>query len=191
MMWLPGQALDALARERRALIEVAPDHASLYLLELYPNAPLRDEMARSGWAGGARRHGGRHVSRAASIDSRPPGTASTEISNVARDGRLAWHNVKYWTDGEWLGLGCGAHGTRHRVRWRNVSARPTMSLVCGRGLACVPRPARSRTRTQGRGAHHGAAPLWRRGRRAWRERYGGELLARYGRASSASSTRAW
>ena len=30
-----------------ALIEADPDHASLYLLELYPNAPLRDEMARA------------------------------------------------------------------------------------------------------------------------------------------------
>ena len=27
-----------------------PDHASLYLLEIYPNAPLRDEMARAGWS---------------------------------------------------------------------------------------------------------------------------------------------
>jgi oxygen-independent coproporphyrinogen-3 oxidase len=30
--------------------------------------------------------------------------------------------MKYWTDGEWLGLGCGAHSTLAAVRWRNVSA---------------------------------------------------------------------
>ena len=32
------------------LIELAPEHASLYILEIYPNAPLRDEMARAGWS---------------------------------------------------------------------------------------------------------------------------------------------
>jgi oxygen-independent coproporphyrinogen-3 oxidase len=30
--------------------------------------------------------------------------------------------LKYWTDGEWLGFGCGAHSTRDGVRWKNVSS---------------------------------------------------------------------
>ena len=47
-----------------------------------------------------------------------------EISNVARDGQKSRHNLKYWTDGEWLGFGPGAHSTRNGVRWRNVSATP-------------------------------------------------------------------
>jgi oxygen-independent coproporphyrinogen-3 oxidase len=45
-----------------------------------------------------------------------------EISNVARPGRESRHNLKYWTDGEWLGLGCGAHSTRRAVRWKNLSS---------------------------------------------------------------------
>lgn len=44
-----------------------------------------------------------------------------EISNVARPGRRSRHNLKYWTDGEWIGLGCGAHSTRDGMRWKNVS----------------------------------------------------------------------
>ena len=44
-----------------------------------------------------------------------------EISNVARAGRRSCHNLKYWTDGEWVGFGCGAHSTRGGVRWKNVS----------------------------------------------------------------------
>ena len=44
-----------------------------------------------------------------------------EISNVARPGRQSRHNLKYWTDGEWLGFGCGAHGTVGGVRTKNVS----------------------------------------------------------------------
>ena len=45
-----------------ALIDQQPDHASLYLLEIYPNAPLRDEMARGRLVGGARRRCGGDVS---------------------------------------------------------------------------------------------------------------------------------
>ena len=40
----------------------------------------------------------------------------------AAPGRESRHNVKYWTDGEWLGLGCGAHSTRGGERWKNVAA---------------------------------------------------------------------
>jgi len=47
-----------------------------------------------------------------------------EISNVARAGRKSRHNLKYWTDGEWIGFGPGAHSTRGGVRWRNVAATP-------------------------------------------------------------------
>ena len=49
------------------------------------------------------------------------GLAAYEISNVARRGRMSRHNLKYWTDGDWLGFGCGAHSTRGGVRWKNVS----------------------------------------------------------------------
>ena len=40
---------------------------------------------------------------------------------MARPGRRSRHNLKDWTDGEWLGFGCGAHSTRDGVRWKNVS----------------------------------------------------------------------
>jgi oxygen-independent coproporphyrinogen-3 oxidase len=45
-----------------------------------------------------------------------------EISNVARPGRRSRHNLKYWQDGSWLGLGCAAHSTWDGVRWRNLAA---------------------------------------------------------------------
>ena len=48
MMWLPGQTQAHWLESVEALIALQPDHASLYLLEIYPNAPLRDEMARAG-----------------------------------------------------------------------------------------------------------------------------------------------
>ena len=49
MLWLPGQWLTS-GRRRYYLIALELDHASLYLLELYPNAPLREAMARAEWS---------------------------------------------------------------------------------------------------------------------------------------------
>src|SRR6185295_7715992 len=50
MMWLPQQSVAEWLESVEALIDVGPDHASLYLLEIYPNAPLRDAMARAKWS---------------------------------------------------------------------------------------------------------------------------------------------
>ena len=49
MLWLPSQKRGEWRDSVEALIDLEPDHASLYMLELYPNAALREEMARSGW----------------------------------------------------------------------------------------------------------------------------------------------
>src|SRR5262249_56438445 len=55
MMWLPGQSVDDWLVSVDAAIALAPDHLSLYLLEVYPNAPLKERRARAQWWPGARR----------------------------------------------------------------------------------------------------------------------------------------
>jgi oxygen-independent coproporphyrinogen-3 oxidase len=120
MMWLPEQSRGNWDESVEALIEVGPEHASLYLLELYPNAPLKEEMARSGWSMAPDEDAAEmYVSSLARLDA--AGYRQYEISNVSRPGRESRHNLKYWTDGEWLAFGCGAHSTRDGVRWKNVS----------------------------------------------------------------------
>lgn len=121
MMWLPQQAPEHWRESVEALIEVGPEHASLYLLELYPNAPLKEEMARAGWSLAPDDDAAEMY--VWSLDRlEEAGFHQYEISNVARSGRASRHNVKYWDDGEWRGFGCGAHSTRDGIRWKNVSA---------------------------------------------------------------------
>ena len=120
MMWLPGQSVAGWLANVGALIEAAPDHASLYLLELYPNAPLKEEMARAGWSLAPDDDAAEMYLRAMER-LEAAGLVQYEISNVARPGRASRHNLKYWTDGEWLAFGCGAHGTVDGVRYRNVA----------------------------------------------------------------------
>jgi oxygen-independent coproporphyrinogen-3 oxidase len=121
MMWLPQQSVDTWLQSVDALIDVGPEHASLYLLEIYPNAPLRDEMARGNWSVAPDDDAADMYERAMER-LEAAGYQQYEISNVARPGRESRHNLKYWTDGDWLGFGCGAHSTRAGVRWKNVSS---------------------------------------------------------------------
>src|SRR6186997_1211163 len=46
MFWLPGQSKDTWRATIERAIALAPDHLSLYLLELYPGSPLKETMAR-------------------------------------------------------------------------------------------------------------------------------------------------
>ena len=93
----------------------------MYLLEIYPNAPLRDAMARGAWSVAPEDDAAEmYLSGLDRMDN--AGYVQYEISNVARPGRESRHNLKYWTDGEWLGFGCGAHSTRRGVRWKNRAA---------------------------------------------------------------------
>ena len=121
MMWLPQQTRDDWRESVEALIEVGPEHASLYLLELYPNAPLKEDMARSGWSLAPDDDAAEmYLWSLERLDR--AGYSQYQISNVSISGRPSRHNLKYWQDGEWLGFGCGAHSTRGGVRWKNVSS---------------------------------------------------------------------
>ena len=148
MMWLPQQTLADWKTNVESLIDVGPEHASLYLLELYPNAPLKEDMARSGWSMAPDDDAAEmYLWSLARLEL--AGYRQYEISNVARPGLESRHNLKYWQDGEWLGFGCGAHSTRSEqahstrsarsgqadrscVRWKNVaSTEDYISRVAG------------------------------------------------------------
>lgn len=131
MLWLPGQSLESWQRTVNRAVAVAPDHLSLYLLELYPNAPLKEAMARAAAipASGLAAADYAQVSDDLAADMYLAGLAALdaagfhqyEISNVSRPGRESRHNLKYWQSGNWRGFGCGAHSTDRGRRWHTVS----------------------------------------------------------------------
>jgi oxygen-independent coproporphyrinogen III oxidase len=120
MMWLPGQDLGEWLASVEQAIAIGPDHLSLYILEVYPHLPLRQEIDARGWSQAPDDEAADMYETAmAWLDD--AGYQQYEISNVARPGRQSRHNLKYWSDGEWLGFGPGAHSTLNGNRWRNVS----------------------------------------------------------------------
>src|SRR3954447_13224341 len=121
MMWLPAQRVDEWLEAVDEAIALGPEHLSLYMLEVYPNAPLKDDMARARWSQAPDDDvATMYVTAMERLDC--AGYRQYEISNVARPGRESRHNLKYWTDGAWLGFGCGAHSTQNAVRWKNVAS---------------------------------------------------------------------
>ena len=120
MVWLPDQTVAHWMESVERVIDLDPDHASLYLLELYPNAPLREEMVRGGWTQAPEdRAAEMYLGGVERLET--AGYRQYEISNVARPGRRSRHNLKYWSDGAWVGFGCGAHSTRGGLRWHNIA----------------------------------------------------------------------
>jgi oxygen-independent coproporphyrinogen-3 oxidase len=136
MMWLPQQDVATWLQSVDKLIALGPEHASLYMLELYPNAPLKEEMARARWSQAPDDDVAEMYVQAMERLERA-GYGQYEISNVARPGRESRHNLKYWRDGEWRGFGPGAHSTRNRVRWKNVSSTEEYVSNVSKGLPLI------------------------------------------------------
>jgi oxygen-independent coproporphyrinogen-3 oxidase len=112
----------------------------MYLLELYPNAPLKDAMARAhagdsaDWVQAAEDQAAdMYLEGLALADS--AGYRQYEISNVAKPGRESRHNLKYWQSGAWRGFGCGAHSTADGLRWRNISGTVDYVNRLGQGVS--------------------------------------------------------
>src|SRR4029453_1555816 len=93
MMWLPGQHVGEWLDSVGAAAALAPEHLSLYLLEIYPNAPLKDEMARARCSQAPDEDAATMYLEALELLDNA-GYEQYEISNVARSGRQSRHNVK-------------------------------------------------------------------------------------------------
>jgi oxygen-independent coproporphyrinogen-3 oxidase len=126
MMWLPGQRVSEWRSNVEKAIDVAPDHLSLYILEVYPHLPLKQEIDRRGWVQESDEGVAEMYESAMGLVD-DAGFRQYEISNVCQPGRESRHNLKYWIDGNWLGFGPGAHSTWRGSRWRNIS--PTLEYV--------------------------------------------------------------
>ena len=118
MMGLPAQPRADWMASVEESAALAPEHLSLYILELYPSAPLVADMAAAGWAMPPDDEVA-DMYEGAMARLEGAGYRQYEISNVARPGCESRHNLKYWRDGEWLGFGPGAHSTMGGARWRN------------------------------------------------------------------------
>ncbi|HKY23069.1 MAG TPA: radical SAM family heme chaperone HemW [Vicinamibacterales bacterium] len=136
MMWLPGQDVCQWLASVEDAVQTAPEHLSLYILEVYPHLPLKQEIGRQGWTQLGDDGAAEMYETAMSLLD-AAGYTQYEISNVCRPRLESRHNLKYWTDGEWWGFGPGAHSTCRGQRWRNVSSTEDYVRRIGAGATVI------------------------------------------------------
>ena len=120
---LPHQTSETWQNSIDELIALAPEHVSIYLLEVDNGSRLGSEILC----------GGNRYS-AASVPSDDQmadfyeqartclgnaGYQQYEISNFAKPGFASHHNRKYWRREPYLGFGAGAHSFSGMQRWAN------------------------------------------------------------------------
>ncbi len=129
MYALPGQTLAMAKADIERAIALAPQHLSHYQLTLEPNTlfaarppdGLPDDDL--GW----------DMQERCQALMAASGFAQYEVSAYARPGRQCQHNLNYWTFGDYLGIGAGAHGkltigSAQRILRRWKVKHPTIYL---------------------------------------------------------------
>ncbi len=118
---LPGQNLESWERQLANALGFADKHLSLYQLTFEQGTrfhqwmrsgritPLDDDVAAD-----------LYDLTAARLAEK--GLALYEISNFAVPGEECRHNLVYWTGGDWIGVGPGAHGRIGRAPCRLATA---------------------------------------------------------------------
>ena len=110
-------------------LEPSPPHVSAYALKAEPGTPLwRDPARHPDDDVQARRY--EMVDRSLRL----AGLGWYEISNWARPGHECRHNLNYWRQGEYLGVGCAAHSHLGGHRFWNVRdvGRYLAAIAAGR-----------------------------------------------------------
>ncbi|MGH7662191.1 MAG: radical SAM family heme chaperone HemW [Vulcanimicrobiaceae bacterium] len=179
---VPGQTLTSWEVSLDAAIALSPNHISAYGLTIESGTPYAEWYSREP-----------HAFSDSDVEADQYGIAIEklqragfehyEISNFARPGHRCRHNVNYWKNGEYLGLGVGAASYLDGVR--SVHTRDLEAYVAA-ATARKPIPGDSE-RLVGDARAGEAAMLALRTDEgvelgAFRERYGIDFLSSYERA---------
>ena len=121
---LPLQTRDSWCESVDRLTELAPEHVSVYILEVDEKSRLGSELLK----GGQRYSAGSVPSEDemaefyehAQKSFAAAGYHHYEISNWAKPGFESRHNLKYWRRQPYLGFGAGAHSFSGVQRWANA-----------------------------------------------------------------------
>ena len=124
MYGLPGQSIEQALGDVEQALSCAPTHLSCYQLTIEPNTafaaapPILPDPDRCA-----------DMQEAIELRLAAAGFSHYETSAFARPGHQCRHNLNYWTFGDYLGIGAGAHGkltlhdgknweVRRQMRWK-------------------------------------------------------------------------
>lgn len=117
---LPAQSHATWQETLACAIKLAPDHVSTYALTVEDGTPLARRV-RKGEVVLPDEDTLADLYEAASDRLAASGYEQYELSNWAKPGHHSRHNMTYWSDGDYLGIGAGAHGYIDGERYENVA----------------------------------------------------------------------
>ncbi|TEU17615.1 MAG: coproporphyrinogen III oxidase family protein [Anaerolineales bacterium] len=116
---LPQQPFSSWQGTLRQAIHLRPDHLSLYCLTVEEGTPLGQCIARGELPlPDPDLAAEMYILAEETLDR--AGYIHYEISNWAQPGHECRHNLVYWRNRSYLGLGAGAHSYLDKKRWHNV-----------------------------------------------------------------------
>ncbi|WP_310551982.1 radical SAM family heme chaperone HemW [Paenibacillus glufosinatiresistens] len=133
MFGLPNQTVDMLAESVRRALELNLPHYSIYSLKVEENTlfhtlfnknqlPLPNEEDEL------------RMYQLLMEEMAAAGYKQYEISNFAKPGKESRHNIAYWRNRDYYGLGAGAHGYAKRLRHVNIKGVNPYNEACRSGL---------------------------------------------------------
>ena len=146
ILGLPGQTMASWEDTLRKALSLNPDHISCYGLKVEENTPLALHVADGLVLPDDDAQADLYLRGVELL--RQSGFRQYEISNFAKPGKESRHNLKYWTGGEYVGFGPGAHsyfGGRRYAYPRDLEGTSVLwPLGACRWRTAKPSPPRSR-----------------------------------------------
>ena len=118
MYGLPNQTIETWERNIKAVITAAPQHISAYALTLEPETPMAHWVSK-GTLPEQDSDLAADMYEWTSVELAKAGYRNYEISNWALPGRESRHNIIYWHNLPYLGVGPGAHSFLGGYRFAN------------------------------------------------------------------------
>ena len=147
MYGLPGQSLDDWRESLEGVLEMRPEHVSAYSLQVEEGTPFHARAARGTLALPEEDLVAEELEEARRLCA-AAGVEQYEVSNFAVTGRQCRHNLLYWQNADYLGLGIGAHSHWRLGRWANTARLAVYrdGVAAGRGGWVVEREAAEQRR---------------------------------------------
>ena len=144
MYGAPGQSVKDVESDLKEISRIDPPHVSPYGLTIEKGTPFFTSFKKGVLKLPKEKH---LISMMEIIEERLKalGILQYEISNFAKPGREARHNLAYWNGDDYLGLGAGAHSFNRQIRtndntfgrrWSNFAPHQRyITEATGRGIA--------------------------------------------------------
>ena len=127
----PGESTDDWRSTLDGVLALDPPHVSAYALTVEPGTALGRRVASGALAPDDDDQAEKY--EIADDLLRGSGLDWYEVSNWARPGHECRHNLLHWACGDYLPIGCAAHGHRGGRRWWNVRTPDRYVALVGAG----------------------------------------------------------